>query len=158
MINFDMLRRNLFIGSCPKTPVDIDRIRSSLKVTAILNLQTDEDFDKWEVDFESVKEHCEELGVELVRFPIIDWNEDDLRIRLRESTEHLARLVADGHRTYVHCTAGIGRAPAAVIGYLVWHEDIDLDDAVAYVKKNRQCDPYVHVIREIDQEIDQIKN
>ena len=35
-------------------------------------------------------------------------------------------------RVYVHCTAGLGRAPAVCIAYLYWWCGMDLDDAYKY--------------------------
>lgn len=32
------------------------------------------------------------------------------------------------YRVYVHCTAGLGRAPAVVIAYLFWFKDMGLDE------------------------------
>ena len=31
-------------------------------------------------------------------------------------------------RVYVHCTAGLGRAPAVIIAYLFWFKDMGLDE------------------------------
>jgi hypothetical protein len=42
----------------------------------------------------------------------------DMRRRLPDAIATLAQLRAQGHRTYVHCTAGLGRAPLTVLGYL----------------------------------------
>ena len=35
-------------------------------------------------------------------------------------------------RVYVHCTAGLGRAPAVIIAYLFWFKDMGLDE-VSYL-------------------------
>lgn len=33
-------------------------------------------------------------------------------------------------RVYVHCTAGLGRAPAVIIAYLFWFKDMGLDEVI----------------------------
>ena len=50
----------------------------------------------------------------------------------------------------MHCTAGVGRAPATVIGYLSWHQDMDLEQAYQLVRSLRTCDPYMDAIRSVD--------
>lgn len=40
-------------------------------------------------------------------------------------------------RTFVHCTAGIGRAPQTVISYLIFFKGYTLDDAINLVKAKR---------------------
>lgn len=149
MISFDMMSRSLFLGSCPKSVVDVDRIHSSLKITAVLNLQTDEDFPEWDVDFEAVQNRYAETDIELVRVPILDWNEADLRIHLASAIDTLAGLIEAEHRVYVHCTAGVGRAPATVIGYLALYEDMTVEEAVAFVEQRRRIKPYVAAIEDV---------
>ena len=48
-----------------------------------------------------------------------------------------------GTRVYVHCTAGLGRAPAVCIAYLYWWCGMDLDDAYRYLTDIRPCGPKV---------------
>lgn len=150
MINFDMMFKNLFIGSCPKTPVDVDRLHNSLKVTSVLNLQTDDDFAQWGVNWPAVEARYVDTGIACTRFPILDWHEDDLRLRLDDAAHTLAELIALEHRVYVHCTAGIGRAPATVMAYLAWHAGYSLDDAIDYVASRRKVQPYLEAIRDVD--------
>ncbi len=38
---------------------------------------------------------------------------------------------------YVHCTAGMGRAPAVVCVYMVWKEGYELAQALAHVKDRK---------------------
>jgi len=46
-------------------------------------------------------------------------------------------------RVYVHCTAGLGRAPAVCIAYLYWWCGMNLDDAYQYLTNIRPCGPKV---------------
>jgi hypothetical protein len=46
-------------------------------------------------------------------------------------------------RVYVHCTAGLGRAPAVCIAYLYWWCGMSLDDAYKYLTDIRPCGPKV---------------
>ncbi|HYT06111.1 MAG TPA: dual specificity protein phosphatase family protein, partial [Rugosimonospora sp.] len=52
-----------------------------------------------------------------------------------------------GHTVYLHCTAGIGRAPTVAIGYLHACLGWELDEAIAHVKQARQCAPHLEALR-----------
>lgn len=43
----------------------------------------------------------------------------------------------DGLKVYVHCTAGMGRAPAIVLVYLCLFKGMEPEEARAYVKSYR---------------------
>lgn len=51
-------------------------------------------------------------------------------------------------RVYVHCTAGLGRAPAVCIGWLYWFGPyLSLDDAYDHLTSIRPCGPKKEAIR-----------
>jgi hypothetical protein len=43
-MDFDEILPNLFVGSCPRNQGDIDHLKTDVGITAVLNLQTDDDF------------------------------------------------------------------------------------------------------------------
>ena len=45
----------------------------------------------------------------------------------------LANMLGRGHRVYIHCTAGLGRAPVVVLGYLTLVERYSPDDAIRLI-------------------------
>jgi len=149
MIDFSLMFNNLILGSCPTSVVDVDRLGNQLKVTAVLNLQTDDDFAQWGVDWPGIENHYVNHNIVLSRVPIIDWDEDDLRVHLETAVSALDALIEDDHRVYVHCTAGVGRAAATVIGYLAWVEGYGFDKAVEYVTSRRKVKPYLDTIAEL---------
>jgi len=57
----------------------------------------------------------------------VDFDPDSLRSQLPKAVSALewAILQCKG-RVYVHCTAGLGRAPAVAIAYMFWFEDMDV--------------------------------
>lgn len=58
-------------------------------------------------------------NMKAVHFPIHDFNEVDLTARLFEGAKCLDDMInRQGLKVYVHCTAGMGRAPACVLVYL----------------------------------------
>ena len=71
----------------------------------------------------------------------------ELRAKLCHAIQALDELLAAGHTVYLHCTAGIGRAPTVAIGYLHTCLGWDWDEAIAHVKLARQCAPHVEALR-----------
>ena len=49
------------------------------------------------------------------------------------------KFIDNGDKIYVHCSCGINRSPAIIIGYLMWKTHSNYDDAFDYVKKRRDC-------------------
>lgn len=113
-------------------------------MTRILNLQEDHDWQKFGINLPGIQAHCAERGdIEIVRSPLVDFSDDSLRRNLAVAVGELARLLEDGHRVYVHCTAGLGRAPAVVIAYMHWMAGMSLQDAYNFVTSRRRCHPRV---------------
>ena len=48
---------------------------------------------------------------------------------------------AEGAKVYLHCTAGLGRAPAVAIAALYWFAGMQLDEAYGYLTGIRPCGP-----------------
>jgi len=148
MINFDRITRNIFVGTYPQSPLDIDRLRGGAGITAVVNLQSDTDMKSLGVNWPPLKQHYARREIAVYRHPIRDFDPTDLSARMREAVKQVGDLEAVGHRIYIHCTAGVGRAPAVAIGHLAWNLQWDLDEAYGFVRERRACDPYLEAIRE----------
>ncbi len=146
-LDLDPILPDVYVGSCPLSADDVDRLRRDFGVTAVLNLQTEDDFDFWGIDWPRLAAHYRESGIEVRRVPVRDFDVDDLRRKLPDAVEALDELLRAGHTVYVHCSAGINRSPSTVVAYLYWIEGRSLDDALAHVLGCRSCDPYVDAIR-----------
>ncbi|MEN6493547.1 MAG: dual specificity protein phosphatase family protein [Thermoguttaceae bacterium] len=146
-MNLDPILPNLYVGSCPVNPADIDRLQQEFKISAVLNVQTDDDFAYWGIDWDRLEAHYRRQGIAVRRVPIHDFESDDLRRNLFAGVQALDELVRHGHTVYVHCSAGINRSTSTVVAYLHWIEGRSLEDAVAHVTGCRNCDPYVDAIR-----------
>ena len=83
----------------------------------------------------------------IVRSPLVDFSDDSLVKDLAAAVGQLSKLLDDGHRVYVHCTAGLGRAPAVIIAYMHWFCGMNLEDAYAFVTGRRRCHPRVRLPR-----------
>jgi len=148
MINFDRITRSIFVGTYPQSRLDIDRLRAGPRITAVVNLQSDMDMKALGVSWPKLRKHYSSCEITVYRHPIRDFDPDDLTARLRSAVTQVGDLEAVGHRVYIHCTAGVGRAPAVAIGHLAWNLGWDLEEAYAFVRERRACDPYITAIRE----------
>ena len=137
------IRSNIFIGTYPKNEADIDRLKFGPKITAILNLQTDRDLRTLKVNWPVLEQAYRTRGMMCRRWPIVEFSPVDLEERLEGAVDTLDQLLGEGHRVYVHCTAGLHRAPAVVIGYLTWCQGMSLTAAIRLVKRLRPCKPNI---------------
>jgi protein-tyrosine phosphatase len=147
-IEFDrVLPPQVFVGTYPENPEDIDELGRELQVTAVLNLQTEEDFGRLGCDWASLAEAYRRAGIEVCRVPIRDFDTADLTLHLTEGVQALKDLLERGHTVYVHCSAGLGRSPSVVIAYLHWVEGVDLAEAIDQVNQRHPCVPNEEAIR-----------
>ena len=87
----------LFLGSRPETTADIDRLRLDSGITAVLNLQTDDDMRAVNLVWEPLEAHYRNSGIELCRVPVRDFDPVDLREKLPECVRALDHLLAASH-------------------------------------------------------------
>ena len=135
-----------FVGSCPANADDINHLKTDYGITAILSLQTDHDFDYWDLDWSRIETRCRELAIEVRRIPVRDFDGLDLRKKLSSCVKTLDELLSSGRTVYIHCNVGTGRSPSVAIAYLVWKQGWNLDDAIEHVSKVRSCSPNIDAI------------
>ncbi len=147
VLDLTRIQPELFIGNCPRSAVDVERLRRGPGITAVLNLQTDVDFTDQGIDWTALHERYLVSDLVVVRWPIEDFNPGDLRKKMIGAVQRLEALLSAGHRVYLHCTAGVGRAPAVAVAYLSWNRGWVLEEAHSYVVGQRACAPCVDAIR-----------
>ncbi|XP_071734385.1 phosphoglucan phosphatase LSF2, chloroplastic [Rutidosis leptorrhynchoides] len=147
-MNYNLITENLIVGSQPQKPEDIDHLKEEQNVAYILNLQQDGDVAYWGIDLESIIERCKQLGIRHMRRPARDFDGDSLRSMLPKAVSSLEWAISEGKvRVYVHCTAGLGRAPAVAIAYMFWFCNMDLNTAYETLTAKRPCGPNKKAIR-----------
>lgn len=92
-----------------------------------------------------------ENGITAIHYPIHDFNEEDLKFKLYEGAKLLNQMINEqGLQVYVHCTAGMGRAPAIVLVYLCLFKGMDPDESNLFVKSYRTVSvPNMRAVKEI---------
>ena len=140
----EMKNCSTLIGSCARTPEDIDRLIDEAGVEAIVCLQCGMCHEALGIDWEPIRKRCLERGVVIVRVAVRDFDRLDQSRRLGDMTRAF-NLLHDGmgRKTYVHCTAGINRASLTILGYLTFCKGIPLENALKIIRTCRpQSNPY----------------
>ncbi|KAL6552762.1 Phosphoglucan phosphatase DSP4, chloroplastic [Orobanche hederae] len=166
-MNYNFIRPDLIVGSCPQTPADVDKLRS-IGVKTIFCLQQDSDLDMllkmqcslflgpsvqffryFGVDITTIHEYANSCGdIQHLRAEIRDFDAFDLRMRLPAVVSKLHSAInRNGGVTYIHCTAGLGRAPATALAYMFWVQGYTLNEAHTLLMSKRSCFPKLDAIK-----------
>jgi protein-tyrosine phosphatase len=137
----------LVIGEYP-APEDIAWLKETYGITAVHNLQDDEDLRINGLDAEELRAEYAARGIVFVRTPIQDGSADAMALRLEAALEDLCALMKSPGRVYLHCNAGMNRAPTLAIAYLRARGQMSLDEAMLHVKRRRPCGPFMTVLEE----------
>ncbi|KAI3840821.1 hypothetical protein MKW92_034807 [Papaver armeniacum] len=120
-MNYNFIRPDLIVGSCLQTPADVDKLRK-IGVKTIFCVQQNSDLE--------------------------DFDAFDLRMRLPAVVNVLYKAIkSNGGVTYIHCTAGLGRAPAVALAYMYWVQGYKLNEAHSLLLSKRTCCPKLDAIR-----------
>jgi protein-tyrosine phosphatase len=135
----------LAIGEYP-TPEDVSWLHATPAFTTVVSLQDDADLDRKGLSLRALERAYASHNIGFHRLPVPDGDGDALRARLDEAVALVAELVARGERVYVHCNAGLNRAPTIAVAYLHVHHGHSLDAACELVKSIRPCVPYMRML------------
>lgn len=136
-LEWDEVTPTILVGSCPMKISDLEQIRNETGIDSLLSLQHDDCHTYWSIDFEGLKGAASKLGLRIKRVPIRDFDIQDMRRQLPCAIAALAELQTTCNRTLVHCTAGFGRAPLTVLGYLTLVEGLDPEQAIQLILRAR---------------------
>ena len=136
-LNWGHITPEIIIGTCPMTNDDLKCIHTETCVSAVLSLQHDDCLSHWHIDYDDMLRIAAKLNIKMLRCPIKDFDLPDMRKNLPLAVSTLESLITKGHRTYVHCTAGMGRAPLTVLAYFIWLKDLSPGDAIKIILKGR---------------------
>lgn len=137
----------LLIGEYPREQ-DIEWLKESFGVTALHSLQDEEDLDHHGLDLAGLQRSCRRHAIRLVRTPIPDGSADHVAAHLGQALEDLGALIDAGERVYLHCNAGLNRAPTVAIAFLHARRHMSLAQALAHVKRRRPCGPFMTVLED----------
>ncbi|XP_020260880.1 phosphoglucan phosphatase DSP4, amyloplastic isoform X1 [Asparagus officinalis] len=147
-MNYNFILPDLIVGSCLQTPSDVDKLRK-IGVKTIFCLQQDSDLEYFGVDISSIQEYAKKCeDIEHIRAEIRDFDAFDLRMRLPAVVSKLHKAVnQNGGVTYIHCTAGLGRAPATALAYMFWIQGYKLNEGHKFLQSKRPSFPKLEAIK-----------
>ena len=148
MIDYNLIQPRLLVGAFLESSREVELLQKREGVTAVMNLQTDEDLRMDRFLAEPLENLYAGSGVKFCRVPVRDFDESHLRKKLPECVAALNQLLEEGHTVYLHYTAGANRSPTVAIAYLHWCLGWELDSAVKHVEACRYCSPNVDAIRQ----------
>ena len=135
----------LAVGEYP-TPEDAPWLRRA-GISAVISLQDDVDLERKGLSLAALGRAYTAEHIRFDRIAVPDGDAAALQARLDESVALIATLIAGGDRVYLHCNAGLNRAPSVAIAYLHVHRSQALDAACAWVKARRPCVPYMRALQ-----------
>jgi protein-tyrosine phosphatase len=135
----------LLVGEYP-TPDDAEWLRVVQGITCVFSLQDDADLASKGLQLREMEDAYRVAGLDFHRMPVADADTDLLAARLDPIVEQLAALMDAGQCVYLHCNAGMNRAPTIAIAYLHVHRAMPLAEARTFVKQRRHCVPYMQVL------------
>jgi protein-tyrosine phosphatase len=141
-----VIASNLLVGEYPN-PADIAWLVDEHRVTAVLSLQDDADLASKDLRLADFRNACAALSVCFDNLPVADGDTAAFARRLDDIVEVLHAMLARGERVYLHCNAGMNRAPTVAIAYLHVHGQMSLAEATTFVKQRRSCAPYMQLLR-----------
>ncbi|XP_020572379.1 phosphoglucan phosphatase DSP4, amyloplastic [Phalaenopsis equestris] len=147
-MNYNFILPDLIVGSCLQNPSDVDKL-VKIGVRTIFCLQQNADLEYFGVDIQEIEDYAEKCeNIEHIRAEIRDFDGFDLRMRLPTVVSRLHKAIKNnGGVTYVHCTAGLGRAPAVTLAYMYWVLGYKLSEAHKVLLSKRSCCPKLEAIR-----------
>ncbi|HSV07770.1 MAG TPA: dual specificity protein phosphatase family protein [Candidatus Binatus sp.] len=141
----DVIRPDLLVGEYPN-PEDVAWLRDTHGVTSVVSLQDDADLASKNLVLRELERVYRQERVTFHHMPIPDGATEVLAERLPAIVTLLVELVARGERVYLHCSAGMNRAPTVAIAYLHVQEGLPLAVARDDVKARRHCVPYMRAL------------
>ncbi len=111
-------------------------------------MQDDGDLNSKGLRSEELEVAYRTIGIAYHRLPITDCDNAMLRARLADCLRTLATAIRDSPRVYLHCNAGMNRAPTVAIAYLHTHQGLSLAEARHFFGQRRHCVPYMTVLEE----------
>ena len=149
MIDYNQILPNLYVGTCPENLKDVQELKGRCGITAVLNLQSDQDLRDRRIVWRAMETTYSKLGVVVQRVPMQDFDYDDQGEQLPDAVRILAELLDSSHIVYLHCNAGLGRSPLVAMAYLHWYRNMSAQEAIRHVKTRRLCNPYDTLLLEV---------
>jgi len=122
-----------------------------MEITMVLSLQSDMDLSMWGISAPQMSLAFGRAGIASRRIPVPDFSPELLAAHLTECVHEIREAMFNQNaRIYLHCTAGINRAPTAAAAYLMRWRGLSAEEAYGYLTARRECRPYMEVLKQYE--------
>jgi len=128
LLQFSRVTEHLFVG--PQYREKGLKLLENEGIHAVVNLRIEKDDAALGL---APKSYC--------YLPTVDDNAPSME-HLRQGIAFITREIEAGGKVYIHCGAGVGRAPTMAAAYLI-STGISLDESLAMIKKVR---PFIYIM------------
>ena len=77
----------------------------------------------------------EEMNINIMQLDI----EESLKVNIISYLKQCIQFIDNADKILIHCSCGVNRSSAIVIGYLMWKTHSSYDNVFEYVKQRRDC-------------------
>jgi protein-tyrosine phosphatase len=124
-------------------------VLKQMGITTVLSLQSDSDLSGYGLSVKKLVKAYESADLEFRRIPTDDFSQQALAENLPKIISELeSALQPRWARVYLHCSAGVNRAPTAAAAFLVRSRGVSAQEAFDLVCSRRHCNPYLKVIEQ----------
>ena len=141
----DTIVPGLVVGEYPNL-ADVEWLRDTHGISAVVCLQDEADLASKRLRLAELRAAYVRAGIAFDHIPVPDGDPEFLADRLPIIVEVVHAHREAGATVYLHCNAGMNRAPTAAIAYVHRYGGLDLAAAVELVKSRRLCIPYVRAL------------
>ena len=115
------------LGSYPLHEIDLQRVKQTNGVTAVLNIMDATDHRQHGISVDQYRQMSRQAGIiEFENSPVSDYDIDIYVKTVFEAACSLHNLIVEGgHRVFVHCAAGVSRSNTLFLLYLALFGDDD---------------------------------
>jgi len=129
-LNWSEIRPKLFVGTCPRTPADLDRLINEAGVGGFVCLQTDKEMKYQGINYHENYNRCMERGVAWTRVAIEPANEHHQAQMLPDATRIVQGHLNAGRKVYLFGTEGVNRTMLVTVAYLCYLEKVPMEEAI----------------------------
>ena len=141
----EIVPERLWVGAYPQTG-DMRDFRR-MAISTVVSLQDQRDMASLGISLKKMSGAYLQAGIEFRQVEVRDFDKTDLLEKLSRCVEELeAALAPRSARVYLHCTAGLNRAPTAAAAYLMRAQKMSARQAYDYIVARRYCRPHLDVL------------
>jgi protein-tyrosine phosphatase len=120
----------------------------------VISMQSDKDLAEFRISKKKLLKDYEAAGIEFCQIATDDFDREMLCANASTAVAEIENALAPPWaKVYLHCTAGINRAPTIAAAYLIKTADMSAQAAYDYVIARRRCKPYLEVLQRYEESL-----